>query len=159
MERRTHGDPKRGVEPNNALEDGFKLVDKHRFPSPPEELSAEEKRIYSEASRAMNRAYYLKEILGDDVSPDAAAAKFQQLAEELSSTDDGPWGEKSGELAEDIKNLVSPYVDRSVGIGNVLQAAKDMKQRPVVFQANVKMIKDGTLDPDVQAAINHRAQK
>ncbi len=149
---------KREVHPL-AIERGFDLVEKYRDPTPPDELSDADKTLYREASRAMNRAWELKEILGDDLSASAAAEKYIQLAERLAACNDGSWGEESGRLSEMIKNLVSPFLDESVGKGDVLQAARDTKHKPEIFSAYVQIIRTGTLHPNIEAALRRFSHK
>jgi hypothetical protein len=83
-------------------------------------LSEKEEEMYHEGFRVLMRAYELKEILGDAISPEAAAEAFADLSEQLRAAIKSRDKRKEEEFDEKLVKIASAYGLSHFGLGNVL---------------------------------------
>jgi|GEM_PF-2446279 hypothetical protein len=83
-------------------------------------LSEKEEELYREGFDLLNRAYQLKEILGDAISPEAAAEVFADLSEKLRAAIKSRDKRTEEMLDEKLVKIASAYGLSHFGLGNVL---------------------------------------
>ena len=116
-------------------------------------LSKKDEELYREGFDSLNRAYQLKEILGNDFSPEAASKVFAELSEQLRAAIASKDKKREEELDEKIVKIASAYGLSDYGLGNVLSCVSGRLVARGGIDIYEKMIAESELNENLKAAM------